>query len=69
VSIEFNAIAQVITASGASTAAILTALSKFLPVWRMGRTQMARRKGQRRSGDPSLRARVSSAKFDLARHI
>jgi hypothetical protein len=34
VHIEFNAFAQVIAAGGGAIAAVLTALSKFLPVWR-----------------------------------
>jgi hypothetical protein len=34
--IEISAIAQIIGATGAATAAVLTALSKFLPVWRAG---------------------------------
>jgi hypothetical protein len=35
--IEINAVAQIITASGVAAAAVLTALAKFLPVWRQGR--------------------------------
>jgi hypothetical protein len=34
VHIEINTIAQVIAASGGAAAAVLTALAKFLPVWR-----------------------------------
>lgn len=35
--IEIDAIAQIITAIGIAVAAVLTALAKFLPVWRQGR--------------------------------
>lgn len=39
--IEINTVAQIITATGLSVAAVLTALSKFLPVWRQGRNGSA----------------------------
>jgi hypothetical protein len=32
--IDINSVAQVIAATGVAAAAVLTALAKFLPVWR-----------------------------------